>query len=78
MLETQPGFFVHTFKRKIGSITCADCGAENRYVLEKEVDTTMVAHMVQMAAQNSFDILVLMSGDADYAPAIAGSRAPVR
>ena len=43
MLETQPGFFVHTFKRKVGSITCAECGAENRYVLEKEVDTSMVA-----------------------------------
>jgi uncharacterized LabA/DUF88 family protein len=74
MLETQPGFFVHTFKRKIGSITCSDCGIENRYVLEKEVDTTMVAHMVQMAAQNSYDTLVLMSGDADYAPAIKAVR----
>jgi uncharacterized LabA/DUF88 family protein len=74
MLETQPGFFVHTFKRKVGSITCADCGSENRYVLEKEVDTTMVANMVQMAAQNSFDALVLMSGDADYAPAIKAVR----
>lgn len=74
MLETQPGFFVHTFKRKVGSITCSDCGVENRYVLEKEVDTTMVAHMVQMAAQNSYDVLVLMSGDADYAPAIKAVR----
>lgn len=74
MLETQPGFFVHTFKRKVGSITCSDCGCENRYVLEKEVDTTMVAHMVQMAAQNSYDTLVLMSGDADYAPAIKAVR----
>lgn len=74
MLETQPGFFVHTFKRKVGSITCTDCGAENRYVLEKEVDTSMVANMVQMAAQNSYDTLVLMSGDADYAPAIKAVR----
>jgi uncharacterized LabA/DUF88 family protein len=74
MLETQPGFFVHTFKRKVGSITCADCGIENRYVLEKEVDTSMVANMVQMAAQNSFDTVVLMSGDADYAPAIKAVR----
>lgn len=74
MLETQPGFFVHTFKRKVGSITCTDCGAENRYILEKEVDTTMVANMVQMAAQNSYDTLVLMSGDADYAPAIKAVR----
>lgn len=74
MLETQPGFFVHTFKRKVGSITCTECGAENRYVLEKEVDTSMVANMVQMAAQNSYDTLVLMSGDADYAPAIKAVR----
>lgn len=74
MLETQPGFFVHTFKRKVGSITCGDCGAENRYILEKEVDTTMVANMVQMAAQDSFDTLVLMSGDADFSSAIKAVR----
>lgn len=74
MLETQPGFFVHTFKRKVGSITCTECGTENRYVLEKEVDTSMVANMVQMAAQNAYDTLVLMSGDADYAPAIKAVR----
>ena len=75
MLETQPGFFVHTFKRKIGCINCAECGAENRYMVEKEVDTTMVADMMRLAAANAFDTLVLMSGDADYAPAIAGVRA---
>ncbi len=75
MLETQPGFFVHTFKRKVGSIGCSECGAENRYVLEKEVDTTMVAHMLRLAAVNAYDTLVLMSGDADYAPAIEGVRA---
>lgn len=75
MLETQPGFFVHTFKRKVGCISCPECGTENRYVLEKEVDTTMVAHMLEMAATDAFDIMVLMSGDADYAPAMEGVRA---
>jgi len=75
MLETQPGFFVHKFKRKVGSISCIECGTENKYVLEKEVDTTMVAHMLRLAATNSFDTLVLMSGDADYAPALEGVRA---
>lgn len=74
MLETQPGFFVHTFKRKIGSITCSECGSENRYVVEKEVDTTMVAHMLRLAATDAFDVMILMSGDADYAPAIEGVR----
>jgi uncharacterized LabA/DUF88 family protein len=75
MLETQPGFFVHTFKRKVGSVTCQDCGIENRYMMEKEVDTSMVAHMLKLAAVNAFDTLVLMSGDADFAPAIEGVRA---
>lgn len=75
MLETQPGFFVHTFKRKIGSINCSECACENRYVVEKEVDTTMVAHMLKLAAVDAFDTLILMSGDSDYAPAIEGVRA---
>ncbi len=75
MLETQPGFFVHTFRRKVGSVSCSECGAENRYTLEKEIDTTMVAHMLKLAAIDAYDTLVLMSGDADYAPAVEGVRA---
>lgn len=75
MLETQPGFFVHTFKRKIGSLVCQECSTENRYSIEKDVDTSMVAHMVRLAATNAYDTLVLMSGDADYAPAIDAVRA---
>lgn len=74
MLETQPGFFVHTFKRKIGSLACQECNTENRYAIEKEVDTSMVAHMIKLAAANAYDTLVLMSGDADYAPAIDAVR----
>lgn len=75
MLETQPGFFVHTFKRKIGSLACSECSTENRYSIEKEVDTSMVANMVKLAAVDAYDVLVLMSGDADYAPAIDAVRA---
>lgn len=74
MLETQPGFFVHTFKRKVSTVACTECGVENRYHTEKEVDTTMVAHMLKLAASNAYDTLVLMSGDADYAPAIEAVR----
>lgn len=75
MLETQPGFFIHTFKRRVNSLVCQDCGADNRYQVDKEVDTTMVAHMLRLAATDAFDVLVLMSGDADYAPAIESVRA---
>lgn len=75
MLETQPGFFVHTFKRRVNSLACQECGADNRYQVDKEVDTTMVAHMLKLAATDSFDVLVLMSGDSDYTPAIEAVRA---
>ncbi|MBN4077380.1 NYN domain-containing protein [Sulfobacillus acidophilus] len=74
MLETQSGFFVKTFKRKVSNINCLQCGSENRYILEKEVDTAMVAHMVNLAATNAYDAIVLLSGDADYAPALEAIR----
>jgi hypothetical protein len=54
---------------------CPTCGADIRYTQEKEVDTTMVADMLRYAAVDAFDIAVLMSGDADYAPALEGVRA---
>lgn len=75
MLEMQPGFFVERFPRRTQSFICANCGCENRYTQEKEVDTTMVADMLRFAAVDAFDILVLMSGDADHAPAVEGVRA---
>ncbi len=75
MLEFQPGFFVKRFHRKVHSFSCNHCGGENRFTMEKEVDTTMVADMLRLAAVNAFDILVLMSGDADHAPAVEGVRA---
>lgn len=75
MLELQPGFFVKRFPRKTTMFQCANCGAENRYTQEKEVDTTMVADMLRLAAVGAFDVLVLVSGDSDHAPAIEGVRA---
>lgn len=75
MLETQPGFFVHSFKRRVGSVTCQECSTENRYVHDKEVDTAMVASMMKLAATDAFDTMILMSGDSDFAPAIKGVRA---
>jgi|GEM_PF-333734 len=75
MLELQPGFFVKRFPRKTTMFQCAACGAENKYTQEKEVDTTMVADMLRLAAVGAFDVLVLVSGDSDHAPAIEGVRA---
>jgi hypothetical protein len=74
MLETQPGYFVFRFPRKVKSSRCPSCQAVNRYSQEKEVDTTMVADMLRLAAVDAFDVMVLVSGDADHAPAIEGVR----
>lgn len=74
-LEILPGYFVQRFPRRTKSYHCRDCGAENYFTQENEVDTTMVADMLRLAAVGAFDILVLMSGDADHAPAVEGVRA---
>ncbi|MCL2825081.1 MAG: NYN domain-containing protein, partial [Polyangiaceae bacterium] len=74
MLEMQPGYFVERFPRKSCTFQCPDCGSENRYTQEKGVDTTMVADMLRSAALDAFDIMVLLSGDADYASAIESVR----
>lgn len=74
MLETQPGFFVKRFPRKIKTLRCPHCQALNRFTQEKEVDTSMVADILSGAAVGAFDILVLVSGDADHAPAMEGIR----
>lgn len=74
MLELQPGYFVYRYARKMRTFRCADCGAENRFSQEKEVDTAMVADMVRLAAVNAYDTLILVSGDADYASAVEAVR----
>jgi len=74
VLESQPGFFVYRFTRRGQRVTCQSCGAENRLPQDKELDTTMVADMVRLAAVGAFDVMVLMSGDSGYAPAIESVR----
>lgn len=75
MLELQPGFFVKRFPRKTHSFNCSHCGTSNRFTFDKEIDTTMAADMMRLAAIGSYDIMVLLSGDADHTPAIEGIRA---
>jgi uncharacterized LabA/DUF88 family protein len=74
-LEMLPGYFVQRFTRRTKNYQCRECSAENHYTQENEVDTTMVADMLRLSAVGAFDILVLMSGDADHAPAVEGVRA---
>jgi len=74
-LELLPGFFVHRFPRKARRRHCEKCNAVNAYSEEKEVDTTIVADMLRLAAVDAFDAAILVSGDSDHAPAVEGVRA---
>jgi len=74
-LEFLPGFFVRRFSRKARQRRCENCGSIARYTQEKEIDTTMVADMLRLAAVDAFDAAVLVSGDSDHAPAVEGVRA---
>jgi uncharacterized LabA/DUF88 family protein len=75
MIELLPGFFVYRFPRRWEVSRCRVCQAQHRYSREKEVDTSIVADMLRLAAVDAFDIAVLVSGDADHAPAVQGVRA---
>jgi uncharacterized LabA/DUF88 family protein len=73
-LATKPGFFVRAFPRRRRATRCFTCQAENFYSEEKKVDTSMVADMVRLAAIDSYDVAILLSGDSDYAPALEAVR----
>lgn len=73
-LDEQPGFFVQRFPRRARSITCDHCGESVRYSEEKEVDTTLVADLVRLAAIGAYDVAVLISGDGDFGSALEAAR----
>ncbi|MEM7494559.1 MAG: NYN domain-containing protein [Myxococcota bacterium] len=75
MLEYQPGFFVHRLPRKTGVSPCDHCGQENAFSSDKEVDVALVAHLLQQAAVDAYDVVLVMTGDADYAPALRSVQA---
>lgn len=75
MLEYQPGFFVYRLPRKTGVTPCEHCGRENVFSSDKEVDVALVAHLLQQAAVDAYDVALVMTGDADYVPALRSMQA---
>lgn len=73
-LETMTGFFVRRFLLKEGTAYCPLCDKVYDTHKEKEVDTSIVADMVAMAARETYDVAILVSGDADFAPALDAIR----
>ena len=49
---------------------CPNCGTSLRRAVEKGVDTALVTDLIQAAVDNLFDDAILISGDADFVPAV--------
>lgn len=69
-LELKRGFFVKREPIVERESQCPHCTSTFYYQVEKRVDTRLVAEMVRMAAQNTFDQAVVFSGDEDLVPAL--------
>ena len=70
VIQSQRGFYVHRFPRWRHTDVCKRCGEQHHYTHEKQVDTSIVADMVKGAAIDAYDVAILLSGDADFIPAI--------
>jgi hypothetical protein len=49
---------------------CSDCGSPLASSPEKGVDAALVTDLLSLAWQRAYDVAVLVSGDADYVPAV--------
>jgi uncharacterized LabA/DUF88 family protein len=50
--------------------TCPNCRAPLRGTVEKGVDAAIITDLITLASDDNYDLAVLISGDADYAPAV--------
>jgi uncharacterized LabA/DUF88 family protein len=50
--------------------SCSSCAAPLRSSPEKGVDAALVTDLLSLAWQRAYDVAVLVSGDADYVPAV--------
>jgi uncharacterized LabA/DUF88 family protein len=80
-LASFPGYAVEVKKRKLKApvkcqecktelTTCTACKKPIRQTSEKGIDAAIITDLISMAFDDNYDIAVLVSGDADYAPAV--------
>ncbi len=65
-----PKMILKLFSLKNTHIDCPHCGVGYDKQTQKGVDVGIVTMMLQLAAQNRYDQLVLTSGDGDFANAV--------
>jgi uncharacterized LabA/DUF88 family protein len=60
------------FQRR--TVQCHTCHSKRISYEEKETDVSLAVRLVEGAARNDFDTALLISGDADFVPAIQSAR----
>lgn len=83
VLDSFPGYRVTVKERKPASppkctnpdcraviATCPTCAQRIRRTVEKGIDAAIVTDLIQCAFDDTFDRAILVSGDADYVPAV--------
>ena len=76
-----PGYSIDVKKRKLKAnvkcreckeelTTCPHCEMPLRQTSEKGIDAAIITDLLTMAIDDNYDVAVLVSGDADYAPAV--------
>ena len=51
-------------------VNCPDCGTNLKGTVEKGIDAAIITDLLSLAFDDNYDMGVLISGDADYAPAV--------
>lgn len=60
------------FKEK--ELFCSLCKGKFKRYEEKETDVAIALHLVELAVSRAFDVVTLVSGDTDLAPALRSAR----
>lgn len=80
-VNRMPGYEIKIYERKPAKkpvcnscqaeiVNCPSCKALLERTVEKGVDTAIVTDMLQHAWDNTYDMGILLSGDADFIPAV--------
>ena len=69
-MEYKTGYTVNKFIRRVRTAQCEHCKAETIFSVEKGVDSSIVADMMSLGWEDTYDIAVLVSNDSDLKPAI--------
>jgi uncharacterized LabA/DUF88 family protein len=69
-MEYKTGYTVKSSTRKVRTAECEHCHTQTTFSVEKGVDSSIVADMMSLGWEDTYDAAVLISNDADLKPAI--------